>query len=273
MYLKSFDIQGFKSFPDKVSLIFGGGLTAVVGPNGSGKSNIAEAAQWVLGEQNPRALRCEKRMEEIIFHGAAHRGPMGFAEVSLLLDNSGGLFPMEQQEVLVTRRLYRSGESEYFLNKTAVRLKDVLELFMDTGLGRDGYCLIGQGRIGEILSDKSGDRRRVFEEASGISRYRHRKEESERKLALAADNLLRIGDKIEELELQVAPLREQAETARTYLRMRDELRGLEINLWLEALQKLRLSHDRVRDNYTDLTAQLEAGKMAVDELYAEAERL
>ncbi len=273
MYLKSFDIQGFKSFPDKTTLAFNQGVTAVVGPNGSGKSNIAEAVRWVLGEQSPRALRCEKRMEEIIFHGTAHRGPVGFAEVSLLLDNSGGLFPVEQDEVLVTRRLYRSGESEYFLNKANVRLRDVLELFMDTGLGKDGYCLIGQGRIGEILSDKGGDRRRIFEEASGISRYRHRKEEAERKLSTAEDNLTRIGDKIEELELQVSPLREQAEVARQYLRMRDELRSLEINLWLDALQKLRSSHDKVRDDYRIISEQLEAGQASVTELYAASEAL
>ena len=273
MYLKSFEIQGFKSFPDKVSLVFDQGVSAVVGPNGSGKSNIAEAVRWVLGEQNPRALRCEKRMEELIFHGAAHRGPMGFAEVSLLLDNSGGLFPMEPDEVTVTRRLYRSGESEYYINRAAVRLKDVLELFMDTGLGRDGYCLIGQGRIGEILSEKSGDRRRVFEEASGISRYRHRKEESERKLVLAEENLTRIGDKIEELELQVTPLREQAETARQYLNLRDELRGLEIGLWLETLDKLRTSFDKVRDHYRAVSEHLESGQAAVEDLYAEAERV
>ena len=273
MYLKSFEIQGFKSFPDKISLPFDQGVSAVVGPNGSGKSNIAEAVRWVLGEQSSRALRCERRMEEIIFHGAAHRGPMGFAEVSLLLDNTGGLFPMEQNEVSVTRRLYRSGESEYYINGAAVRLKDVLELFMDTGLGRDGYCLIGQGRIGEILSEKSGDRRRVFEEASGISRFRHRKEESERKLVHAEENLTRIGDKIEELELQVGPLREQAEIARQYLRLRDELRGLEINLWLDALQKLRASYDKVRDNHRVVSEQLEAGQAAVDGLYSQAEQL
>jgi len=271
--LKSFEIQGFKSFPDKVSLAFDSGVSAVVGPNGSGKSNIAEAARWVLGEQSPRALRCEKRMEELIFHGAAHRGPMGFAEASLLLDNSGGLFPMEQDEVQVTRRLYRSGESEYYINRAAVRLRDVLELFMDTGLGRDGYCLIGQGRIGEILSEKSGDRRRVFEEASGISRFRHRKEESERKLASAEEHLTLIGDKIEELELQVEPLRRQAETAKAYLTLRDELRGLEINLWLESLQKLRVTFDKVRDNYHAVSEQLEAGQTAVTALYAETERL
>jgi chromosome segregation protein len=273
VYLKSFDMQGFKSFPDKTTLTFDNGVTAVVGPNGSGKSNIAEAVRWVLGEQSPRALRCEKKMEELIFHGTAQRGPVGFAEVSLLLDNSGGLFPLEQHEVQVTRRLYRSGESEFFINRAGVRLKDILELFMDTGLGRDGYSLIGQGRIGEILSEKSGERRRVFEEASGISRYRHRKEEAERKLVLAEENLTRIGDKIEELELQIGPLREQAEKARQYLHMRDELRGLEIALWLGALDKLRDSYGAVRDDYEAATAQLAAGQAALDALYAELDRI
>ncbi|MDR0381938.1 MAG: chromosome segregation protein SMC [Oscillospiraceae bacterium] len=273
MYLKSFDMQGFKSFPDKTTLTFDNGVTAVVGPNGSGKSNIAEAVRWVLGEQSPRALRCEKKMEELIFHGTAQRGPVGFTEVSLLLDNSGGLFPLEQHEVQVTRRLYRSGESEFFINRVGVRLRDVLELFMDTGLGRDGYSLIGQGRIGEILSEKSGERRRVFEEASGISRYRHRKEEAERKLVLAEENLTRIGDKIEELELQIGPLREQAEKARQYLHMRDELRGLEIALWLGALDKLRDSYGKVRDDYEAATSQLSAGQAALDALYAELDRI
>ncbi|MCL2747408.1 MAG: chromosome segregation protein SMC [Oscillospiraceae bacterium] len=271
--MKSFEIQGFKSFPDKTVMPFDHGVCAVVGPNGSGKSNIAEAVRWVLGEQNPRALRCEKRMEELIFHGAAHRGPTGFAEVSLMLDNSGGLFPLEQNEVSITRRLYRSGESEYYINRVAVRLRDVLDLFMDTGLGRDGYCLIGQGRISEILSEKSGDRRRVFEEASGISRFRHRKEESERKLASSEENLTRIGDKIEELELQIGPLREQADTARRYLRLRDELRGLEINLWLDALHKLRVSYEKVRDNHWAVSEQLGESLAKVEKTYAEAERL
>ena len=181
MYLKALEIQGFKSFPDKTVLTFDQDITAIVGPNGSGKSNISDAIRWVMGEQSTKALRGGK-MEDVIFGGTQRRKQLGFAEVSLVLDNSGRLFDMEESEVMVTRRYYRSGESEYFINRHAVRLRDVNELFMDTGLGREGYSIIGQGKIDEILSVKSADRREVFEEAAGISRYRHRKEEAERKL-------------------------------------------------------------------------------------------
>ena len=224
MYLKALEIQGFKSFPDKTVLTFGEDITAVVGPNGSGKSNISDAISWVMGEQSARTLRGSK-MEDVIFSGTEKRNPVGFAQVTLVLDNSGGLFPgVDSSEVMVTRRYYRSGESEYYINKQSVRLKDINELFMDTGLGREGYALIGQGRIDEILSQRSADRREIFEEAAGISKYRHRKEEAERKLERTEENLVRIGDKIAELELQVEPLRDQAEKAKRYLILRDELR-------------------------------------------------
>ncbi len=273
MYLKSFEMQGFKSFPDKTALLFGPGVSTVVGPNGSGKSNIAEAMRWVLGEQSPRALRCEKKMEEIIFHGTTLRSPLGFAEATLYLDNATGLFPLPHQEIAITRRLYRSGESEYYINRAAVRLKDILNLFMDTGLGRDGYSIIGQGRISEILSEKDEDRRKVFEEASGISRYRHRKEESERRLKSAEENLLRVGDKIEELEYQVGPLKEQADKARQYLLYHDELRGLEINVWMDALDKLRAGYEQVREDFRIASEHLESGQGALETLYAEIEAL
>ena len=212
MYLKALEIQGFKSFPDKTVLSFGEDMTAIVGPNGSGKSNISDAIRWVMGEQSSKALRGGK-MEDVIFGGTAVRRQQGFAEVSLVLDNTDHIFPMEESEVMVTRRYYRSGESEYYINRRSVRLKDVNELFMDTGLGREGYSIIGQGRIDEILSVKSADRREVFEEAAGISRFRHRKEEAERKLERTQENLVRITDKIDELELQVEPLRAQSEKA------------------------------------------------------------
>ena len=238
MYLKALEIQGFKSFPDKTVLTFGADITAIVGPNGSGKSNISDAIRWVMGEQSTKALRGGK-MEDVIFGGTAVRRQQGFAEVSLVLDNTDHLFPLEESEVMVTRRYYRSGESEYYINRRSVRLKDVNELFMDTGLGREGYSIIGQGRIDEILSVKSADRREVFEEAAGISRFRHRKEEAERKLERTQENLVRITDKIDELELQVEPLRQQSEKARRFLLLRDELRGLEISLWLEQLEKIR----------------------------------
>ena len=217
MYLKALEIQGFKSFPDKTVLNFGEDITAIVGPNGSGKSNISDAIRWVMGEQNSRQLRGAK-MEDVIFGGTEKRNQMGFAQVTLVIDNTEHIFPTrEEAEVAVTRRYYRSGESEYYINKQSVRLKDVNELFMDTGMGREGYSIIGQGKIDEILSVKSGERREIFEEAAGISKYRHRKEESERKLERTEENLVRINDKIAELELQVEPLRAQAETAKKYL--------------------------------------------------------
>ena len=190
MYLKALEIQGFKSFPDKTVLTFGEDITAIVGPNGSGKSNISDAIRWVMGEQSTRTLRGGK-MEDVIFGGTAQRKQTGYAEVSLVLDNTTHLFDLEESEVMVTRRYYRSGESEYYINRRSVRLKDINELFMDTGLGREGYSIIGQGKIDEILSVKSSDRREVFEEAAGISRYRHRKEEAERKLERTDENLVR----------------------------------------------------------------------------------
>ena len=239
MYLKALEIQGFKSFPEKTVLAFGEDITAIVGPNGSGKSNIADAIRWVMGEQSTRTLRGSK-MEDVIFDGTARRKGLGFAEVTLVLDNTGHLFPsMDESEVAVTRRYYRSGESEYYINRQSVRLKDMTELFMDTGMGREGYSIVGQGRVDEILSTKSTDRREIFEEAAGISKYRHRKEEAERKLERTEENLVRINDKIAELELQVEPLRMQAETAKKYLVLRDEMRLLEISLWLENLEALK----------------------------------
>ena len=250
MYLKALEIQGFKSFPDKTVLTFGEDITAIVGPNGSGKSNISDAIRWVMGEQSTRALRGGK-MEDVIFGGTAKRKQTGYAEVSLVLDNTTHLFDMEESEVMVTRRYYRSGESEYYINRRSVRLKDVNELFRDTGLGREGYSIIGQGRIDEILSVKSADRREVFEEAAGISRFRHRKEEAERKLERTEENLVRINDKISELELQVEPLRVQAEKTKKYQVFHEELKGLEISVWLDQLEKIRANSVKVQ---TDLNA-------------------
>ena len=194
MYLRALEIQGFKSFPDKTVLNFGEDITAIVGPNGSGKSNISDAIRWVMGEQSAKGLRGAK-MEDVIFGGTSKRPQTGFAQVTLVIDNSAHIFPtMEEAEVAVARRYYRSGESEYYINRQSVRLKDVTELFLDTGMGKEGYSIIGQGRIDEILSTKSGDRREVFEEAAGISKYRHRKEEAERKLERTQEELLRIND-------------------------------------------------------------------------------
>lgn len=270
MYLKALEIQGFKSFPDKTVLTFGEDITAIVGPNGSGKSNISDAIRWVMGEQSTRALRGGK-MEDVIFGGTEKRRQQGFAEVSLVLDNSGRFFNMEENEVMVTRRYYRSGESEYYINRRSVRLKDVNELFMDTGLGREGYSIIGQGKIDEILSVKSADRREVFEEAAGISRFRHRKQEAENKLERTQENLVRLGDKLSELELQVEPLRAQSEKAQKFLICRDELRGLEISLWLEQLEKIKAGGMKTLSDYEHTVAQREEARKNVEELYAAAE--
>ena len=238
MYLKALEIQGFKSFPDKTVLNFGEDISAIVGPNGSGKSNISDAIRWVMGEQSSKSLRGVK-MEDVIFGGTETRNQMGFAQVTLVLDNTEHIFPsMEETEVAVTRRYYRSGESEYYINKQSARLRDINELLMDTGLGREGYSNIGQGRIDEILAVKSTDRREIFEEAAGISKCRYRREETERRLAATEDNLLRIGDKISELEMQVEPLRQQAEKAQKYLVLRDELKGVEVAVWLDTLDRL-----------------------------------
>ena len=270
MYLKALEIQGFKSFPDKTVLTFGEDITAIVGPNGSGKSNISDAIRWVMGEQSTRALRGGK-MEDVIFGGTAKRKQTGYAEVSLVLDNTSHIFDMEESEVMVTRRYYRSGESEYYINRRSVRLKDLNELFMDTGLGREGYSIIGQGKIDEILSVKSSDRREVFEEAEGISRYRHRKEEAERKLERTDENLVRINDKIAELELQVEPLRQQSEKAKKYLVLRDELRGLEISVWLDTLERIRANAIKVEADYQEAVRQQTEAKTAQEKAYAAAE--
>ena len=272
MYLKALEIQGFKSFPDKTVLSFGSDITAVVGPNGSGKSNIADAIRWVMGEQSTRTLRGSK-MEDVIFNGTEKRKGLGFAEVTLVLDNSRRIFQMEETEVAVTRRYYRSGESEYYINRRACRLRDINELFMDTGLGREGYSIIGQGRIDEILSVKSADRREVFEEAAGISRFRHRKEEAERKLERTDENLVRINDKIGELELQVEPLRVQAEKTKKYNILRDELKGLEVSVWLDQLDQLRASSVKLKADCEAAVRQRDEAREAVERLYAESGRL
>ena len=272
MNLKALEIQGFKSFPDKTVLNFGEDITAIVGPNGSGKSNISDAIRWVMGEQNSRQLRGAK-MEDVIFGGTEKRAPVGFAQVTLVLDNTGHLFPsMDESEVAVTRRYYRSGESEYYINRQSVRLKDMTELFMDTGMGREGYSIVGQGRVDEILSTKSTDRREIFEEAAGISKYRHRKEEAERKLERTEENLVRINDKIAELELQVEPLRMQAETAKKYLVLRDEMRLLEISLWLENLEALKANARKLEIDLRNAEQERDEARSRMDALFAENEQ-
>ncbi|MFI3313090.1 MAG: chromosome segregation protein SMC, partial [Eubacteriales bacterium] len=266
LYLKSLEIQGFKSFPDKTVVHFGNEITSIVGPNGSGKSNISDAISWVMGEQSAKALRGGK-MEDVIFGGTLKRSQVGFAEASLVLDNQDGSLPMDNHEVMVTRRYYRSGDSEYYINKQTARLRDIHELFMDTGLGREGYSNIGQGRIDEILAVKSGDRRQVFEEAAGISKYRHRKEETQRRLLTTEDNLLRIGDKISELELQLEPLKAQAEKANKYLELGATLKGLEVTVWLDSLRRLAEVAKKATEDFTSAQFILSQEQENLDKLY------
>ena len=234
MLLKSLELHGFKTFPDRIKLTFDKGITSIVGPNGSGKSNISDAIRWVLGEQSAKTLRCSK-MEDVVFNGTDKRKKTGYAEVTLSIDNKDRILPFDGDEVAVTRRYYRSGESEYMINKATVRLRDIHELFMDTGLGRDGYSMIGQGKIDSIVASKSEERREIFEEASGISRYRYRKTEAERKLKSTEENLVRLRDIVGELEDRVGPLKKQSEKAQKFLVLSEEKKGLEIALWLNTL--------------------------------------
>lgn len=238
MFLKQLEIHGFKSFAEKIELNFGNTINAIVGPNGSGKSNISDAIRWVLGEQSVKALR-GSRMEDVIFAGSDSKKALGFAEVTLCIDNSDKKIPVDYTEINIMRRMYRSGESEYYINKTNCRLRDIYELFMDTGIGRDGYSIIGQGRIDEILSNKSEERRNVFEEAAGIVKYKSRKQEAEKKLEQTKQNIIRIEDIIEEIQTQLGPLKEQAEVAKRYRGIVEELKAIEINLMLNNIDKYR----------------------------------
>ncbi len=263
MLLSSIQIQGFKSFADKTTLKFGRGITAVVGPNGSGKSNISDAVRWVLGEQSTKSLRGQS-MEDVIFGGTDTRRPHGFCEVTLNIDNADRTLNFDNDFVSITRRFYRSHESEYLINNVSVRLKDVHELFMDTGLGRDGYSMIGQGKIDNIISTKSDERRDIFEEASGISKYRYRKTEAERKLTAAEDNLLRLKDILDELESRVGPLKDQSEKAEKFLTLAEEKKQLEIGLWLYTINNskdaLRAQESKIATaqmQYKDIEAALE----------------
>jgi len=272
VYLKSLEVQGFKSFPDKTLIRFGDDITAIVGPNGSGKSNISDAILWVMGEQSTKTLRGAK-MEDVIFGGTQKRAAVGFAEATLTLDNTDRALAYDADEVMVTRRYYRSGDSEFYINKQSARLRDIHEMFMDTGLGREGYSNIGQGRIDEILSLKSADRREIFEEAAGISKYRHRKEETERKLAHTEDNLMRIGDKVSELELQLEPLRQQSEKAKKYLELKDELQGIEVAVWLDRLDKLSADAKKAEEDYASASFVLQQAHEELDKLYSRSEEL
>ena len=272
MYLKRLELQGFKSFADKTVLELMPGITCVIGPNGSGKSNISDAIRWVLGEQSMKSLRGTKSLD-IIFAGTQNRKSLGFAEASLVFDNSDGALPIEYTEVTVTRKIYRSGETGYYINKVPCRLKDVLELFMDTGIGKDGYSIIGQGKIDEILSNKSEDRRHIFEEAAGIVKYRTRKQESEKKLEHTKLNLLRINDILAEIESNLEPLQIQSDKAKKYLNLREELKNIEVGLFVYNIEKYKKDIEEVINNidimqtqYNDEQEKLETIKNLKEEL-------
>ncbi len=256
MYLKRIELQGFKSFADKTVLDFGQGVTSVVGPNGSGKSNISDAIRWVMGEMSAKSLR-GSNMQDVIFAGTENRKPVNFAEVSLVLDNSTGLFPIEFDEIMVTRRVFRSGESVYQINRANCRLKDIVELFMDTGIGRDGYSMIGQGNVSQILSTKAEDRRSFFEEAAGVSKFKHRKDEAQRKLAAVNDNLVRINDIVLELESQLKPLENQSKKAHKYLSLYGEYKGLDVSMCLINLEKNKELLKKAEEEYKSVFEEIE----------------
>lgn len=281
LYIKKLELHGFKSFPDKTVLELTPGITVVVGPNGCGKSNISDALRWVLGEQSARHLR-GTRMDDIIFSGSSGRKPLGFAEVSVTFDNSDGELDLDYREVTVTRRLYRNGESEYLLNRHPCRLKDIQEVFLDTGIGKDAYSFIGQGRVDEILSARPEERRLIFEEAAGILKYKNRKREAERRLAETAENLLRINDIIHELGEQLRPLSLQAEDARRYLSLRDKLKKLDVTLQVHDACLLRSKwhsldeqHKKAADELVEKQSQLarKEAELAEKQLKIESEQV
>ena len=272
MYLKRIEMQGFKSFADKTVLEFKPGITTVIGPNGSGKSNISDAIRWVLGEQSMKSLRGAKS-EDIIFAGTQARKSLGFAEVSIVIDNNDNKLPIEYSEVTVTRKIYRSGETGYFINKVPCRLKDILELFMDTGIGKDGYSIIGQGKIDEILSNKSEDRRHIFEEAAGIVKYRTRKQESEKKLEQTKLNLLRINDILAEIEANIEPLKLQSDKAKQFLDLREELKSIEVGLFIYNINTYKEKLEQLVKDEDIIASQKEAEDSKMEALQASKEEL
>ncbi|MEG1965959.1 MAG: AAA family ATPase, partial [Oscillospiraceae bacterium] len=273
MKLKSVEIQGFKSFPDKTRLEFSQPITAVVGPNGSGKSNIGDAIRWVLGEQSSKTLRGAK-MEDVIFGGTQQRKAMGFASVMLTIDNNDRAINIQNDEVAITRKIYRSGESEYKINNSTVRLKDIHELFMDTGLGRDGYSIIGQGKIAEIISSKSTDRREIFEEAAGIAKYRYHKIEAQKRLTMAEENLNRLKDILVELEERIEPLKKDSEKASKFIVLAEEKKTLEISIWLDIIEKSKASIKEQEDkimickaDYDEIVGQIDEIEKNISDIF------
>ena len=280
MVFKELEIQGFKSFPDKVKIRFDEGVTGVVGPNGSGKSNLSDAVRWVLGETSTRQLRAAGKMEDVIFGGTRRRGAMGFAQVRLTLDNSAHTLDLDADEVTIGRKYYRSGESEYSINGQVCRLRDVYELLLDTGIGRDGYSVIGQGRVAEIVAAKSGERREIFEEACGIAKYRYRKNEAERRLAAAADNLERLRDILGELEARVGPLEKESARAETFLALSAQRKTLEVTLWTDGVHRAREAvrrqvrdHETAQADYERFDRQVKAAESEAEEIRMQAQQL
>ena len=273
MYLKALELRGFKSFPDKTRLDFQKGVTAVVGPNGSGKSNISDAVRWVLGEMSPKSLRGSK-MEDVIFAGTAKRSQTGFCEVSIIIDNSAGELPNDADEVKVTRKFFRSGDSEYRINDKPSRLKDIYELFLNTGIGREGYSVIGQGKIAEVLSQKSDERRHIFEEAAGVSKFRYRKNDAQKKLAETDSNLIRLTDIVSEVSANLAPLEKEAENAKKYLVLAEQKKNIEVSLWLQKLtgasaktDKLKWQLSEAEENYAKKQHEIELAESALEGIF------
>ena len=274
MYLKSIELHGFKSFPNKTVLSFERGATVVVGPNGSGKSNISDAMRWVLGEISSRNIRGTK-MEDVIFGGTDDRRPMGFAEVSVTFDNTDDIHKIDSpyDEITVTRRYYRSGDSEYLINKKPVRLKDIHELFMNMGIGREGYSIIGQGKIAEMISKKSEDRRNIFEEAAGIAKYRYKKQEAERKLEHTNDNIVRINDIWLELDTRIGPLERAAEKAKKYKGLLEKKREADVSLWLFDTKKLHEDIEKTKDSHKLALNEYFLAKESLESLENQSERI
>ena len=280
MVFKELEIQGFKSFPDKVKITFDAGVTGVVGPNGSGKSNLSDAVRWVLGETSSRQLRAAGKMEDVIFGGTRRRSAMGFASVRLTLDNTGHTLDVDADEVTIGRKYYRSGDSEYTINGQVCRLKDVYELLLDTGIGRDGYSVIGQGRIAEIVAAKSSERREIFEEACGIAKYRYRKTEAERRLAAAGENLERLRDILGELESRVGPLEKESAKAQKFLELSEQRKTLEVTLWTDSVHRARDTvRQQVRDyetaqaDYERFDGEAKAAEQEAEEIRMQAQQL
>ena len=270
MYLKSIEVQGFKSFANKIVFDFHNGITGIVGPNGSGKSNVADAVRWVLGEQSAKQLRGSK-MEDVIFAGTENRKPVGFAYVAITLDNSDHALPVEYNEVTVSRRVFRSGESEYKINGHTCRLKDVTELFYDTGIGKEGYSIIGQGQIDKILSGKPEERRELFDEAAGIVKFKRRKVTAQKKLENERNNLVRVNDILSELEKQVGPLEKQSEKARQYLKLKEDLKIYDVNAFLLETDKLKADIKALDDKLSIANADFEKARAEYESSKAEYE--